>query len=670
MRGGALAVFDSSQDLRSAFETGTPGWGRPSSKSLHWAILGGLLLWTLGASRPSPTQAAGPNDAKKPSPAKSTKADPDPPFAKDQNPEPLLRGQAQDQAQNQAQKDLEVILAGPSGTAQGKNYGAARQRLLDHPKQSAALCQKIWPTLEKQPQNPREIPKREIPKRVQQSRILEIWSEVDATGAARAMGSLLQKEWRRASEDEYIDCRAGSAFGGDLCQSLHQLGSAAASTWLALGADSQLNPSARALALQALAESAPPAWIESMLQSALGPQSLAPLRESLLRALLLRAHQDPSFGLVLANALSALGSAGLSSSPQATLPAHERGVASLDQKNLREREDSLRRARAWVWRRFLRYPLRDPQKNWLWQRLQSVSTPWIEQIAINRLLAQSSGDDPRWPAQLERWYAAAQNPPARSAAQAQRQLIESLKILAPARSAQFIAQHPLREQSQPELAALAWRYAKLPPNAPATQKALLAAVQNPWPAPARASLDRIQAPCPAALIAKVQHIAGPLSRGGRPEREVRRAAIDALGRCASPRAQRALKKLADRDAIDFHDRARALRRFVQIAPPNQKSANTVERILGTAPHERARAAYFRALSRLRLDLSQAPPKYLQALLCAWAQSQKVAIQRSSGREAQAALRKLWPQDRCEAGPLSRAYKKRTPKPEAKLAGGR
>src|SRR5690606_1065158 len=99
------------------------------------------------------------------------------------------------------------------------------------------------------------------------------------------------------------------------------------------------------------------------------------------------------------------------------------------------------------------------------------------------------------------------------------------------------AEPHLLQDDPPPIAALDFRVAPLP-----DEGWLAGSLENPWPQVRQAALGRMHGPCGRKGVARLKEAAGPPSRGGDDDRQVARAAVQALGRCTPDEARGALER--------------------------------------------------------------------------------------------------------------------------------
>jgi len=145
------------------------------------------------------------------------------------------------------------------------------------------------------------------------------------------------------------------------------------------------------------------------------------------------------------------------------------------------------------------------------------------------------------------------------------QALMGLGELAPARAAVIAGDFDLRRDPAPRLAAAGWRFASVDDD----ENWLDAVIASPWPQVSAAGLARVAAPCERARVRTLESLAGPVSKGGSEEGRVSRAAVTALGRCASGgdrTALRALRGLVDDAGVGIELRGAAARELVARDP--------------------------------------------------------------------------------------------------------
>jgi hypothetical protein len=119
------------------------------------------------------------------------------------------------------------------------------------------------------------------------------------------------------------------------------------------------------------------------------------------------------------------------------------------------------------------------------------------------------------------------------------------------------AEHDLLHDGRPRLAALAFRVA------PLGEDWLEESLSNPWPDVRQAALGRIEGPCGRKSVLRLREVAGPKAQGGDGDRQVARAAVQALGRCEPDEARGALVRLMNREDVDVEQRIEAARQLVR-----------------------------------------------------------------------------------------------------------
>lgn len=490
----------------------------------------------------------------------------------------------------------------PYLNAQGLEYLKLRETLEQDTAQSAVLCQLWWTKNAHTATTPHK------------ERVLALWAKVNPKACASAMGKVLLEAWSKLPPDSYVDCEQNQAHHERVCQSLRRLGAHAAPPFLELAASSKIPDSGRAIALEELARLAPAEWLVDIARRGLADPSDPALREPLERALLRRAHADTQ--------------------------AH--ASLSKDLKILLTQEKLAPTLALRLWK--LLGAMSNKLDTGLYQDLaRKVLDPQTEvplRVVYARLLARAPQAKAPFHHALEQLYAQTQGPSATSIV-----LTQALKELSSADRTAFLNQHPTWLSQDPQLALLSWKDATLPESRRVQDAFLRTGLHSIWPEVQKGALDRIQAPCANANLRKVAALAGPQSRRGSSNRAVRRAATDALARCGGPYARRKLMRLADNEAVGAYDRGRALRRYIEQSPNNEKTAKRVQTIVRRAPNELGRSALFLGMGQL-----EDAPDYVVQELCQWANSERPLVMRTSAKKAKAALSKLQRQGDCPDQP--------------------
>lgn len=441
-------------------------------------------------------------------------------------------------------------------------------------------------------------------------RVFALWAQVAPAQCARALGDALQAQWNALPPEAFVECERNEQYHERLCQALRRLASDAAPSFLSLASSPKIPKSARAVALEQLAELAPTDWLPKITRSGLADPSDPELREPLERALLRRGNADRAAKAELT---------------------------------------------AWLKRALAQDPLPGPLTLRLWKLLSQLSSELDANLYKNlaaRLLntkdsvpqrvvfARLMGNAPQAKPALHRalvtLYNRVHGPGANSIV-----LTQALRALSSEQREQFLNRYPTWLSSDPKLAELSWQDAQLPETPKIRASWLRLGLHSIWPEVQSSALGRMQAPCAPKNLRKAARLAGPQSRQGSPDREVRRAAIDALARCDTRKSRRRLRKIADNEAVGAFDRGRALRRYVERAAPNPSNADRVRSIIRRAPNELGRSALFLGLSQL-----DHAPQYVVDELCLWARSQQPRIAKTSGKKAASALVKLGQRGAC------------------------
>jgi hypothetical protein len=193
-------------------------------------------------------------------------------------------------------------------------------------------------------------------------------------------------------------------------------------------------------------------------------------------------------------------------------------------------------------------------------------------------------------------------------------------------AARLAAEHDLVHDDRPRLAALAFRVA---PLVEATW--LEDSLSNPWPQVRQAALGRVEGPCGRRSVARLRAAAGPKSGGGDNDRQVARAAVQALGRCTPDEARSALERLMNRDDVDVEQRIEAARQLVRHGGAAGVDA-VAKALLGDPPRNLAR----RFAATLRF--APAPTPTATKALCA-----RLDEANEVARAARQSLTKLHPE---------------------------
>ena len=201
----------------------------------------------------------------------------------------------------------------------------------------------------------------------------------------------------------------------------------------------------------------------------------------------------------------------------------------------------------------------------------------------------------------------------------------ALDALPDADAGRLAAEHGLLDDERPRLAALALRVAPLP-----QEGWLDASLENPWPQVRQAALGRVEGPCGRKGVARLREAAGPRSNGGEDDRQVARAAVQALGRCTPDEARGALEKLLKSDDVDVEQRVEAARQLVRHGGPAGIDA-VAKALDGDPPRNLAR----RFAATLRF--APAPTPTATKALCA-----RLDDQNEVARTARQTLTKLHP----------------------------
>ena len=146
------------------------------------------------------------------------------------------------------------------------------------------------------------------------------------------------------------------------------------------------------------------------------------------------------------------------------------------------------------------------------------------------------------------------------------EILVSLAIdgLAEDRAAALATELALTRAEAPRLARLGYEHATL-----ATDHAWLEASQtHAWPEVRKAALERVAeaGSCDKGTLGALGKIAGPISGGGERDARVGRAAVGAIGRCASAPAFKLLRELLENTGVDLTQRGAAARQLAQRDP--------------------------------------------------------------------------------------------------------
>lgn len=512
-------------------------------------------------------------------------------------------GQTESPAQGTPQNKLEAPPELPSLSeylaTSGMPLLRLRESLEAEPQRTGAACEQWWSTQAAQASQP------------DKERVLSLWGQVDPAGCAKAVGQTLQKAWRALPKDAYLDCEDNQHYRGRLCQLLGRLGPDAAQPFLDLASDPLLPISARASALEQLAKVAPPQWLPDIAFKGLADPSDPQLREPLERALLRRTRQDR--------------------------PAKTSLTQGLQTRLTQGSADPVLALRLWNLLGQISGTLDATLYRSLGNRVLDIKTSVPQRVVFARILSKTPESQAVLMKALTVLYKRIEGPGPDSIV-----LTQALQAISPKARATFLDTHPTWLSSAPHLAEQSWLYAALPQSPSLRASLLRTGLYSIWPQIQSAALSRLEAPCSPANQRKAIRMAGPQSQGGSPERSVRRAAIDALGRCPTRRTLRALRRLADNEAVGAYDRGRALRRYVEQTRKDKRSADRVRTIIRRAPNELGRSALFLGLGQL-----QDPPAYILEELCLWANSSQPLVVRTSAPKAKDALRSLGHLDACK-----------------------
>lgn len=131
----------------------------------------------------------------------------------------------------------------------------------------------------------------------------------------------------------------------------------------------------------------------------------------------------------------------------------------------------------------------------------------------------------------------------------------------PQEDAAVIAQAlSLRDSDAPRLASLGFQLA------PAQQADawLPQALENPWPQVRQAAFERVEGPCEGQTVDHLSTRGSSTDQGGDTDRRAARAAVAALGRCASPPAVKALRSILTNANGDVELRSEAARQLARL----------------------------------------------------------------------------------------------------------
>ena len=136
----------------------------------------------------------------------------------------------------------------------------------------------------------------------------------------------------------------------------------------------------------------------------------------------------------------------------------------------------------------------------------------------------------------------------------------ALERLPTAEASSIARGQDLWDSDAPRLAALGYTLA------PAQQAHtwLPRALENPWPQVRQAAFERVEGPCQDTTVEHLSQSGSSTDKGGETDRRAARAAVAALGRCASPKATKALRSILTNTAGDVELRAEAARQLARL----------------------------------------------------------------------------------------------------------
>ncbi len=136
----------------------------------------------------------------------------------------------------------------------------------------------------------------------------------------------------------------------------------------------------------------------------------------------------------------------------------------------------------------------------------------------------------------------------------------SLQSLPEPEAAALAESFSLRDSDAPRLASLG--FALAPPQS--AHVWLPAALDNPWPQVRQAAFERVEGPCNDDTVGILSTRGSSTDEGGDTDRATARAAVAGLGRCASPKATRALEAILANTNGDIELRSEAARQLARL----------------------------------------------------------------------------------------------------------